>query len=55
MVYGIAGLVVLAVIFGGLDIFWNLLDLFQLFSYLQYINVEYPYNLQVFFGAFSFA
>ena len=45
MTIGIAVLVAVAVMMGGLSIFWNILDLLQMFSYMEYINIEYPYNL----------
>ncbi|CAK90738.1 unnamed protein product (macronuclear) [Paramecium tetraurelia] len=53
--YILLGLAILAMIFGGLDIFWNLLDTLQLICYLKYFNVSYPYNLQYYFTIFGFA
>ncbi|CAD8141977.1 unnamed protein product [Paramecium octaurelia] len=53
--YILLGLALLAMIFGGLDIFWNLLDTLQLICYLKYFNVTYPYNLQYYFTIFGFA
>ncbi|CAD8151516.1 unnamed protein product [Paramecium pentaurelia] len=44
-----------AILFGGLEIFYNLLDTIQMLSYLKYINTQYPYNLQSFFEFFGFA
>ncbi|CAD8107915.1 unnamed protein product [Paramecium sonneborni] len=44
-----------AILFGGLDIFYNLLDTIQMLSYLKYINTQFPYNLQEFFDFFGFA
>lgn len=48
------GFFVLAFILGGLDIFWNLLDILQLISYFKYFNLIYPYNLTYYFELFSF-
>ncbi|CAD8127452.1 unnamed protein product [Paramecium sonneborni] len=44
-----------AILFGGLDIFYNLLDTIQMLSYLKYINTQFPFNLQTFFDFFGFA
>ncbi|CAD8093214.1 unnamed protein product [Paramecium primaurelia] len=44
-----------AILFGGLDIFYNLLDTIQMLSYLKYVNTQMPYNLQEFFDFFGFA
>ncbi|CAD8107708.1 unnamed protein product [Paramecium sonneborni] len=44
-----------SILLGGLDIFYNLLDTIQLLSYLKYINVQFPFNLQSFFEIFGFA
>ncbi|CAD8104716.1 unnamed protein product [Paramecium primaurelia] len=44
-----------AILFGGLDIFYNLLDTIQMLSYLKYINTQFPFNLQQFFDFFGFA
>ncbi|CAD8136694.1 unnamed protein product [Paramecium pentaurelia] len=53
--YILLGLAILALIFGGLEIFWNLLDTLQLICYLKYFNVIYPYNLQYYLNIFGFA
>ncbi|CAD8048544.1 unnamed protein product [Paramecium sonneborni] len=53
--YILLGLAILAIIFGGLEIFWNLLDTLQLICYLKYFNITYPYNLQYYFTSFGFA
>ncbi|CAD8052108.1 unnamed protein product [Paramecium sonneborni] len=53
--YILLGLVILAFVFGGLDIFWNLLDTLQFICYLKYFNITYPYNLQYYFTIFGFA
>ncbi|CAK55844.1 unnamed protein product (macronuclear) [Paramecium tetraurelia] len=53
--YILLGLAILAMIFGGLDIFWNLLDTLQLICYLKYFNITYPFNLQYYFTIFGFA
>ncbi|CAD8077820.1 unnamed protein product [Paramecium sonneborni] len=44
-----------AILFGGIDIFYNLLDTIQMLSYLKYINTQFPFNLQSFFDFFGFA
>ncbi|CAD8065678.1 unnamed protein product [Paramecium sonneborni] len=55
ILYLLFGFAILAFLFGGLNIFWNLLDVLQLVSYLQYLNVEYPYNVNNYFTLFGFA
>ncbi|CAK71424.1 unnamed protein product (macronuclear) [Paramecium tetraurelia] len=55
ILYLLFGFAVLAFLFGGLNIFWNLLDVLQLVSYLQFLNVEYPYNVKNYFTIFGFA
>ncbi|CAD8148962.1 unnamed protein product [Paramecium octaurelia] len=49
------GLAIISLIIGGLHIFWNLLDILQLISYLQFFNVIYPYNVETYFKLFDFA
>ncbi|CAK94680.1 unnamed protein product (macronuclear) [Paramecium tetraurelia] len=44
-----------AILFGGIDIFYNLLDTIQMLSYLKYVNTQLPFNLQEFFDFFGFA
>jgi len=39
ILYLLFGFAILAFLFGGLNIFWNLLDALQLVSYLQFFNV----------------
>ncbi|CAD8157663.1 unnamed protein product [Paramecium pentaurelia] len=55
VLYLLFGFAILAFLFGGLNIFWNLLDVLQLVSYLQFFNVEYPYNVKNYFTIFGFA
>ncbi|CAD8148104.1 unnamed protein product [Paramecium pentaurelia] len=55
VLYLLFGFAILAFLFGGLNIFWNLLDALQLVSYLQFFNVQYPYNLNNYFTIFGFA
>ncbi|CAD8077791.1 unnamed protein product [Paramecium sonneborni] len=55
ILYLLIGFAILAFLFGGLDIFWNLLDTLQILSYLKYLNVAYPYNLDAYFQLFGFA
>ncbi|CAD8146759.1 unnamed protein product [Paramecium octaurelia] len=55
ILYLLFGFAILAFLFGGLNIFWNLLDALQLVSYLQFFNVQYPYNLNNYFTIFGFA
>ncbi|CAK62555.1 unnamed protein product (macronuclear) [Paramecium tetraurelia] len=40
---------------GGLNIFFNLLDSIQMLAYLKYLNIIFPYNLQMYFETFGFA
>ncbi|KAM3133408.1 hypothetical protein pb186bvf_014412 [Paramecium bursaria] len=54
MLYLILGLVILSLLTGGIEIFYNLLDLLQVISYLQYVNTQFPYNLETYLNLFSF-
>ncbi|KAM3133429.1 hypothetical protein pb186bvf_014433 [Paramecium bursaria] len=54
MLFFILGQLLLSFLAGGLDIFFNLLDLLQIISYLQYINTQFPYNLEKYLNYFSF-
>lgn len=38
---------------GGFDMINELLDLLQLVSYLKYMNVIYPYNVDLYFNYMS--
>lgn len=38
---------------GNIGIFWNLLDILQELSYLKYINVAFPEQLQTYFALFD--
>lgn len=39
---------VVAWLIGGNEMIWELLDMLQLLSYFQYMNVEYPYNVSLY-------
>lgn len=43
----------LSLITGSMDIFWNLLDQLQLLSYIKYVNIDFPLNLDTFFELFK--
>ncbi|CAD8178361.1 unnamed protein product [Paramecium octaurelia] len=55
MLYFIGAMCGGSVIFGGVEVFFNLLDTLQMLSYLKYINTQLPYNLQNYFELFGFA
>ncbi|CAD8198174.1 unnamed protein product [Paramecium octaurelia] len=55
ILYILAGFAGGSILFGGVDIFYNLLDTLQMLSYLKYINTQFPYNLEQFFDMFGFA
>lgn len=38
---------------GGLTLMWNMLDILQYLSYLQFINVPFPRNLDIYFDVFG--
>ncbi|CAD8206541.1 unnamed protein product [Paramecium pentaurelia] len=44
-----------SVFFGGINVFYNLLDNLQMLSYFKYLNIEFPYNLNMYFDIFGFA
>ncbi|CAD8206688.1 unnamed protein product [Paramecium octaurelia] len=55
LLYFIGTICIGSVVFGGVEIFFNLLDTLQMLSYLKYINTQLPYNLQAYFQLFGFA
>ncbi|CAD8205816.1 unnamed protein product [Paramecium pentaurelia] len=55
MLYFIGAMCGGSVLFGGVEVFFNLLDTLQMLSYLKYINTQLPYNLQAYFELFGFA
>ncbi|CAD8205213.1 unnamed protein product [Paramecium octaurelia] len=55
MLYFIGAMCGGSVIFGGVEVFFNLLDTLQMLSYFKYINTQLPYNLQSYFELFGFA
>ncbi|CAD8171155.1 unnamed protein product [Paramecium pentaurelia] len=38
---------------GSSDVFWNLMDQLQYLSYIKYINIEFPSNLNIYFEVFN--
>ncbi|CAD8128503.1 unnamed protein product [Paramecium sonneborni] len=55
MLYSIGTMCIGSILFGGVEIFFNLLDTLQILSYLKYMNTQLPYNLQTYFQLFGFA
>ena len=47
------GIAAVAVMTGSLEIIWNLLDILQLLSYIKYINIIFPLNLNTYFEIFN--
>lgn len=48
-----AGITALAILTGNLEMVWNLLDMLQFLSYLQYVNIAFPLNLDTYFEIFK--
>lgn len=49
MIYYLFSLFCIGVLLGGLEIYYNLLDVMQYYSYIYYINNQFPANLEQFF------
>lgn len=47
------GTVILAILTGSFEMVWNLLDMLQLLSYIKYINIDFPLNLNIYFEIFK--
>jgi len=47
------GIAAVAVMTGSLEMIWNLLDILQLLSYIKYINITFPLNLNTYFEIFK--
>lgn len=41
------------IVTGSFEIFWNLMDLLQYLSYIKYINIQFPTNLNIYFEVFK--
>lgn len=48
-----AGIAALSIMTGSLEMFWNLLDMLQLLSYIKYVNITFPYNIDTYFEVFK--
>ncbi|CAD8085417.1 unnamed protein product [Paramecium sonneborni] len=53
VIYALAGLSTLCLLTGSSDIFWNLMDQLQYLSYIKYINIQFPNNLNIYFDVFK--
>ncbi|CAD8082958.1 unnamed protein product [Paramecium sonneborni] len=53
VIYSLAGLSSLCLLTGSSDIFWNLMDQLQYLSYIKYINIQFPNNLNIYFDVFK--
>lgn len=47
------GIAAISALTGNLEIVWNLLDMLQLHSYIKFINISFPYNLDTYFEIFK--
>ncbi|CAD8044522.1 unnamed protein product [Paramecium primaurelia] len=43
----------LCVLTGSFEMFWNLMDLLQYLSYIKYVNIQFPTNLNIYFEVFK--
>ena len=51
--YTMVGIAALALMTGSLEMVWNLLDMLQLLSYIKYVNINFPLNLDIYFEIFK--
>jgi len=47
------GIGTIAIMTGSLEMVWNLLDMLQLLSYIKYVNIDFPLNLDTYFEIFK--
>ncbi|CAD8111020.1 unnamed protein product [Paramecium primaurelia] len=55
LLYFLGAMCLISLFLGGIDVFYNLLDNLQMLSYFKYLNIQYPYNMNVYFELFGFA
>lgn len=53
ILYVLVGMIGLSLIIGGIESFWNLIDLTQMLLYLGLINTTLPYNLNFLLNLFE--
>ncbi|CAD8141976.1 unnamed protein product [Paramecium pentaurelia] len=53
VIYFMITLSAFCIITGSFEIFWNLMDLLQYLSYIKYINIQFPTNLNIYFEVFK--
>ncbi|CAD8049420.1 unnamed protein product [Paramecium sonneborni] len=54
IIYSVLSLAVVSFLSGNLEILFNLIDVLQQLSYIRYININFPYHLDLYFDVFSF-
>ncbi|CAD8070395.1 unnamed protein product [Paramecium primaurelia] len=53
VIYFLIGLSGLCLMTGSSELFWNLMDQLQYLSYIKYVNIRFPPNLNIYFEVFK--
>ncbi|CAK74991.1 unnamed protein product (macronuclear) [Paramecium tetraurelia] len=53
IIYFMVALSALCILTGSFEMFWNLMDLLQYLSYIKYVNIQFPANLNIYFEVFK--
>ncbi|CAK82971.1 unnamed protein product (macronuclear) [Paramecium tetraurelia] len=53
IIYSLAGISSICLLTGSTEIFWNLMDQLQYLSYIKYVNIQFPNNLNIYFDIFN--
>ncbi|CAD8046542.1 unnamed protein product [Paramecium primaurelia] len=54
IIYSVLALAIVSFLSGNLEILFNLIDVLQQLSYIRFININFPYHLDLYFDVFSF-
>ncbi|CAD8212293.1 unnamed protein product [Paramecium octaurelia] len=54
IIYSVLALAIVSFLSGNLEILFNLIDVLQQLSYIRYININFPYHLDLYFDVFNF-
>ena len=53
VIYFMIALSIICILTGSFEMFWNLMDLLQYLSYIKYVNIQFPSNLNIYFEVFK--
>ncbi|CAD8079160.1 unnamed protein product [Paramecium primaurelia] len=53
IIYSLAAISSVCLLTGSTELFWNLMDQLQYLSYIKYVNIQFPNNLNIYFDMFK--